>query len=745
MPARPAPTRSSNFLTVPHVSRTLLAAALLVVACGDDARRKDDSDTAGTAGQPSAGTGGASSAGSAGTSGSTGVSGSSGAAGSGGSGTAGSGASGAAGSSGAAGASGTAGSGASGAAGGGAGGTGEPCSPGLGAPSDVPPETSVTAPAEPVSDFIVVDQFGYLPDSEKIAVVRDPDVGADAALSFTPGATYRLVDASTSETALEGSVAAWNGGQTHAASGDKAYWFDFSSVTTPGIYYVLDVENGVRSDTFRVASDVYREVLRQAVRTFYYQRAGFAKAAPFAEDAWVDGASHLGAGQDGEARLFSAAADAATARDLSGGWYDAGDYNKYTAWTADYIVSMLRAYTERPSAFGDDYGLPDSGNCIADIVDEARFGLEHLARLQEENGGVLSIVDLDHASPPSSAIGPSLYGPASANASLRAAAAFAWGARVFAAFDATFADALRARAVSAHAWAVANPTARFRNNEGEAAGIGAGQQEIADDAQWERDAFTLLATLALYQATGDAQYKSAFEAGYRVADFSLFSGWLSGWNLAFTDTYLDYAALPDADATVRTGIVTPFNQALGSNDNLGMLTTHPDPYLAHQTDYVWGSNAQKARIGSLFYAYVQAPDLDPARSADGRRAAERYVHYVHGVNPFGLVYLSAMERFGAQRSVSEFYHTWFGDGTTWDTNPAPGFLTGGPNASYNWDGQCPGHSSCPAEVPAPPYGQPPMKSYLDFNTNWPVNSWEVTENSNGYQIEYIRLLSKFVQ
>jgi hypothetical protein len=175
------------------------------------------------------------------------------------------------------------------------------------------------------------------------------------------------------------------------------------------------------------------------------------------------------------------------------------------------------------------------------------------------------------------------------------------------------------------------------------------------------------------------------------------------------------------------------------------LRSEPDPYLAHQTDYVWGSNAQKARIGSLFYLYEVHPELDGSRRADAVRAAERYVHYLHGVNPLGLVYLSSMNRFGAHRSVREFFHSWFSDGTEWDTNPAPGFLTGGPNASYDWDGQCPGHQACPAAVPSPPFGQPPMKSYLDFNTGWPVNSWSVTENSNGYQIEYIRLLSKFVE
>ena len=49
------------------------------------------------------------------------------------------------------------------------------------------------------------------------------------------------------------------------------------------------------------------------------------------------------------------------------------------------------------------------------------------------------------------------------------------------------------------------------------------------------------------------------------------------------------------------------------------------------------------------------------------------------------------------------------------------------------------------ETISPPIGQPPQKSYKDFNADWPLNSWTVTENSIGYQAAYIRLLSKFVK
>jgi endoglucanase len=113
-----------------------------------------------------------------------------------------------------------------------------------------------------------------------------------------------------------------------------------------------------------------------------------------------------------------------------------------------------------------------------------------------------------------------------------------------------------------------------------------------------------------------------------------------------------------------------------------------------------------------------------------------------------------MGAFGAENSIDQFFHSWFADGSAlWDSvsgstyGPAPGFLVGGPNPSqYDWDDRCPGISPlCGPARPSPPYGQPAQKAYLDFNTGWPLNSWPLSENSNGYQTAYIRLLARFVQ
>ncbi len=607
--------------------------------------------------------------------------------------------------------------------------------------------------------FIVVDQFGYRPPAEKIAVIRDPQVGFDASGSFTPGASYALVDAASNARVFTGSPTVWGNGSTDGSSGDRAWWFDFSSVTTPGTYYVLDVERNVRSFEFRIAADVYDVVLKHALRTFFYQRAGQVKDARFAGAAWADGASHIGPLQDRNCRVYNAPDDASTERDVSGGWYDAGDYNKYTNWHASYVISLLRAYEQRPGVFTDALEIPESSNGTPDVIDEARWGLDWLVRMQKADGSVLSIVGLSHASPPSAATGPSHYGLASTSASLSAAAALAYGSRFFRALGTSdaiaYADNLRARAIAAYDWAVAHPRVLFYNNDAASGttGLGAGQQEVDDYGRLHK---RIEAAVYLFELTGDTAYRDFVDAHYAelhlVAENEAYP-----FELWSQETLLHYATLPNATAAVAQRIRSTYHDTILSADNLGAHRRRIDPYLAYIKDYVWGSNATKANQGLMFLDII-FHGIDSALEGEARTAAERYLHYLHGVNPLQVVYVSNMYAYGADKGVNEFYHSWFADGSSrWDRvgtstyGPAPGFLTGGPSVQYDWDACCPSgcrsaenNVRCGSARPSPPYGQPAQKSYLDFNTSWPLNSWSVTENSNAYQVAYIRLLSQFV-
>ncbi len=604
-----------------------------------------------------------------------------------------------------------------------------------------------------------MDQFGYLPTSTKIAVLRNPQTGFDSDESYQPGSTLQVINSNDATVVLTGSPQTWNNGNTDTSSGDKAWWFDFSALQTTGSYFIRDLENNIDSAVFDISETVYEDVLRQAFRTFFYQRAGHPKLQPYAEAAWEDGASHLGPLQDSEARLYNTPDSAASERDLSGGWYDAGDYNKYTNWTANYVIALLHTYQEKPGIWGDDFNIPESGNGIPDILDEIKWGMDSLVRMQNEDGSVLSIVGLDHASPPSSATGQSLYGAASTSATLTTAAAFALGAKIYASLGDedlnTYADDLQSRAALAWAWADANPSITFRNNDSNVgtSGLGAGQQEV--DAAG-RVLKKLAAATYLFELTGETTYRDYFDENYDES--LLISSWyISAFQPDVIHMLLYYTNLENATAEVRDTIQSRYESAMNGNNVWVQVNNSGDPYRAYIQDYTWGSSSVKAAKGFIFYMQNMY-SLGSQSSTEVESAAQAYLHYLHGTNPLGKVYLSNMAAYGAENSVDQFYHTWFAHGSaTWDSvassvyGPAPGFVVGGPNPFYNWDSCCPSscggasnNARCGSAPLSPPSGQPNQKAYIDFNDSWPLNSWEITENSNGYQVNYLRLLSKFV-
>jgi hypothetical protein len=237
--------------------------------------------------------------------------------------------------------------------------------------------------------------------------------------------------------------------------------------------------------------------------------------------------------------------------------------------------------------------------------------------------------------------------------------------------------------------------------------------------------------------------------------------WLSPWESEQEETLLHYTLVTGATASVVTSIRNTLHTGYGGTDWLTAYRGQRDPYRAHINAYVWGSNATKAAQGILFRDIITY-SLDSAWNSEARKAAENYLHYLHGTNPLGLVYLSNMNAHGADSSVNEFFHSWFVHGSPlWDRvgvstyGPAPGYLTGGPNPGYSIDACCSAsprscgstanNALCDSESVSPPNGQPPQKSYKDFNTAWPLNSWSVTEPSCGYQPPYVRLLSWFVR
>ena len=475
---------------------------------------------------------------------------------------------------------------------------------------------------------IVVDQFGYPTKASKIAVIRDPKVGYDNAAHFTPGSTYALVDQFTGKIAKQGPPTPWNGGATDSVSGDKVWWFDFSDVTTPGTYAIVDIDKGLRSPEFQIDDRVYRRVLTHALRMYFYQRAGFKKTAETAGSDWTDAASHMGPGQDPQtrpwqARRGSSNSEASQIKELHGGWFDAGDYNKYTSWTAHNVIVLLRAYSENPTAFGDDSGIAELGNGVPDILDEVKWALDWLARMQNTDGSLLCVQGLDQTSPPSAATGPSYYGPATTAASLTGAAAFAYAAKIYSARSEAdlraYGNDLAIRAKRAWDWATANPSVLYYNNDDTkqpgSRGLASGQQEM-DDAQRMFAKFE--AAVYLYELTNDGSYKDFVELNYTsivAADGP------TQWDADRQEALLYYTRLPNISAQVKSAILANFVANMTRNsDQLPMVTNNKDAYRSPIKDYTWGSNQSKllqARLYELLALYDN--DAATAAKADWQR------------------------------------------------------------------------------------------------------------------------------
>ncbi len=595
-------------------------------------------------------------------------------------------------------------------------------------------------PAGTVDARLHIDPFGYLPASPKIAVIASPQTGYNAPNALAPAAVYRIKRVSDNVTVFSGPLTAWKGGATHDQSGDKIWHFDFSALSAAGEYYLFDSTNNLRSWTFLISDCAYDEPLKAALRALYYQRCGIPKASPFAAAAWTDAATcHRGSQQDNACRNIQNPSSGSV-RDLHGGWHDAGDYNKYVTFTYGTLIDLLLAYEENPAAWDDANGIPESGNGAPDLLDEVKYELDWLLRMQQPNGGVLSVVGVQNfasASPPSADAAQRFYGPATTAASLSVAATFALAARQFDNFPAwsAYADTLEAAAVNAWNWAETNPGATFYNS----GVIAAGENEVDD---YERNMRKLAAAAFLFVRTGAATYHTYFDAHYSDAHLMQW-GYAYPFETATQDALLFYGKSPAATPTVKNDIRNTFAASMQNNnaDNLPAFLNGDDAYLAYlrSDNYTWGSNTTKSHQGNMFFSMNQY-NLNAANAANYRDAAFGFAHYLHGVNPTGYCYLSNMGALGGEASVPSLYHGWFGDGTPWDdlnaapnVGPVPGLIAGGANPNFHPDPSC----NC---VISPPQNQPVQKSFKAWNTGWPENSWELTEPGIYTQAAYIRLM-----
>ena len=211
--------------------------------------------------------------------------------------------------------------------------------------------------AEPVS-WIRVNQLGYLPGTYKTVVFCTLDDKVQPAV-------FQIIDAGSHEVVLESDAIKACGPYGPFAA---TYRFDLKDFDHSGLYYIQSMN--IQSPVFRIDENVYAGTADFLLRYMRQQRCGFN---PYFNDSChtKDGFIIYEEGREGEYI------------DVHGGWHDATDYLQYTATSANAVYQLLLAYREHPEAFRDAYradGLPGA-NGIPDIIDEAKWGMDWLCRM----------------------------------------------------------------------------------------------------------------------------------------------------------------------------------------------------------------------------------------------------------------------------------------------------------------------------------------------------------------------------
>jgi len=558
------------------------------------------------------------------------------------------------------------------------------------------PKQEVNLGWEPIK----VNQVGYYPNQEKIAVIEDSAAVAE----------YILVDATGKQV--------WSGAATRETvsplSEKKRVVVDFSSVTTPG-EYTLKAGNYQRKIT--IAPNALREVGQAGMKAFYLQRTGVEIEEQYA-GIYARPAAH----PDTEVLVHPSAASknrpAGTVISSPGGWYDAGDFNKYIVNSAFTISQMLTAYELNPKAFqGYKNNIPESGNDIPDLLDEIMFNLEWMLTMQDpDDGGVyhkLTTPNFEGFIMPIEAKQPRYVVMKTTAASLDFAATMAQAARVYSAFPKfeEFVKKATPAAAKAFQWAMKNKIVTYRQGEMNEkfepkVNTGAYDDETLDDEFF-------WAASELYFTTGKKNYLNTVSR-YNSRDYQLpvwgnvrglaMQEWMVQSAYGFSPEAQQYAAryqnslISYCDSLLATVPTSCFQSSWGNSAR----------------DFCWGCMAEHlCNQGiSQIYAYQLTAEEKYLK------AALQNADALLGRNALGYCYVTG---FGEKSPMHPHQRLSSADGIE---APLPGFLVGGPNMGRQDSEYCKSYvSDCLDE------------SYTDDESSYASN--EIAINWNAGLVTFI--------
>ena len=562
---------------------------------------------------------------------------------------------------------------------------------------------------------IRLNQVGFAPDQEKTATVVLTDDQSPITGVFILNANQDTVWTGTPSPVTHNPV-----------SGKPCQLVDFSELMESGEYTLCVTIPSLSSPAsahFIIDERPYKDLTRAALRAYYHQRASMATEEPYAEG-YARPAGH----PDDEVIVHASAATAerpeGTVISSPGGWYDAGDYNKYIV-NSGYTMGVWFMAYEMNKAYFDTLHLniPESivnrhssNRQCPDMLSEAMYNIRWMMTMQDMDGGVyhkLTEPDFEGFIRPDQCKKPRYVVLKTTAAALDFAATMALAARVYAPYDSAFCAQAKEAALRAYAWAQANPAVYYdqpkmneefatqsckAKNEPQSPAITTGAYDdfnVTDEFLW--------AATELYLLTGEENYQSEIInrkseiAGYQPAT------WGNVAELAYLDLLMHQNTI--SSLSEASPLINHLEPYLSEATEISVFHS---PYGNRESDFYWGCNSEGCcwRGVECLYAYRLTGD------EKYRINAERCLNYVLGQNATGFCYVTG---FGAHPTKDPHHRLSYSHAK----GTLPGFLAGGPN---------PARQDAATDGVKYPKNVPADESYLDFQPSYASN--EVTINWN---------------
>lgn len=548
-------------------------------------------------------------------------------------------------------------------------------------------------------ESVFVNQVGYLPQGEKYFITTIPTqefylLDQDGAKVFTGTVELRI--------------------EEDPSTGYRLYKGDFSAYTEPGDY-MIQLDNGEQSYSFVIGQDIYNDVAKKSILSFYYQRCGLDLPEEYAGD-FAHEACHTREG------IFHSSVDESEGtREVSGGWHDAGDYGRYVHSAASSLAMMLIMYELHPEKFDfDDNNIPESGNQISDFVDEVVYELDWLLKMQNTDSEssfygacnyMLNTLNYEWVAPENDWADQFIYNYSTV-ATADFAAIMAQASRLMEEIDTERSQRYLDAALLSWSYleeqSTIYPFGGFQRPSDTHTGGYAGSADPSD-----RDE-RLWAATELFITTGDERFHSAAEElGLSSTDFSVYN-WLDTSSFGLVQYVLSDQS--GKDSAIEAQLTNSFKDYC----NEIVLRIDQDGFHDSLDSYHWGC------IGDLMIhgAYlIYGASLFPEEAQGYEAGALRVMNHLLGVNAHNISFVTHT---GADFPRNIHHAGLTNDGVD---DIYPGMVPGGPNASIYGDYTLPEYFS---------EDTPPALCYIDH-----VDSWASNENCVLYNAPVVALAFYF--